>query len=619
VGGQRPAADAGAAPTHQLFIVIVGVGLAAGGLATLGEVFPVFLAFATPLLFGTLAAIVTSFSQEAAVLGPLVGVYILVLMKTSVVHKRSLENALELSLANAALAARLDVASQKAQAASRAKSEFLARMSHEIRTPMNGVLGTTELLCDAALPEREHHLAVLAHSSSEQLLALLNDVLDMARIEAGRIDIHDAPTSIESVLEDLGAMLSVQADQKGLTLVCHADADVPSAVLADATRLRQVLTNLTGNAIKFTDAGEVEVRASVERSERERELVIRVRDTGAGIPPEHHEAIFTAFEQVRQRSVVIRGTGLGLAISSRLVRLMGGSIAIESAVGRGSCFSVRLPCRAVEPSAHEEPALNGSRIALCVERPLERRVIAEWLSRAGAEVTTLPTPDAIASTAADLVVLDPGAVTGDALVALLGATNRALILERPSSRFETRRWSDHAHRPLPLPLQRGRLLTAVSALETRTSASAVANEAVAPTGADGVRVLVVDDDAVNRMVAGHMLSRLGVASDAVEDGEETLVALRAGRYDLVLLDFELPGIDGDEVTRRLRAMDVRARSGSRLPIVALTAHVLPQHHERCHAAGMDAVLTKPLTTDALRAELARFDLLESPRIHHIDQ
>ena len=595
--------------TFQVFLIIVAIGLAAGGLSTLGEVLSVFLAFAMPILLLTSVAMITSFANHAETLGPLVGLYIVVLVKTSIVHGRSLENALVLSLRNAALVQDLELATRDAQAASRAKGEFLTRMSHEIRTPMNGVLGATELLRDAHLPAREHHLARLAHSSSELLLALLNDVLDMAQIEAGRIELCEAPMSVEAVLEDVATLLSVQADRKDLTLVCHASAEVPRQVLGDATRLRQILTNLAGNAVKFTDGGEIEVHATVRAGPAGRELVVEVRDTGMGIPAEQHAIIFNAFEQVRAGAgSQIHGTGLGLAISARLAALMGGSIGLDSAVGRGSCFTLRVPCRSVE-AAREQPdtELAGTRMLLVVPQALERQVLSAWLFQAGAEVIACMGPRALvaARSEVDAIILDPNGVVSEANLQSVVGSTPTLVLERPSTGVEAVMARRTVCRGFPRPLLRSQVQRALAELlERRPTLTAV--DAALPLPFAGTRVLVVDDDAVNRLIAKHMLERLGVEVSLATDGPTALTMILEERYDLVLMDCELPGLDGLTVTARARGHHVAAIQGGPVPIVAVTAHVMPQQHELCYTAGMNGILTKPLTTASVASTLARF-------------
>jgi signal transduction histidine kinase/CheY-like chemotaxis protein len=593
--------------THQVFLIIVEIGLAAGGLSTLGEVLSVFLAFAMPILLLTSVAMVTSFASHAETLGPLVGLYIVVLIKTSMVHGQSLENALVLSLRNAALVQDLERATRDAQAASVAKGEFLTRMSHEIRTPMNGVLGATELLRNAALPPREHHLARLAHTSSEMLLALLNDVLDMARIEAGRIVLAEAPMSVEAMLDDVATLLSVQADQKDVTLVCHASADLPAQIVGDAIRLRQIVTNLAGNAVKFTDRGEIEVHATVQRGDAGPELVIEVRDTGVGIPVEQHAIIFNAFEQAGE-ATQIRGTGLGLAISARLAALMGGDIQVESRIGAGSRFTLRVPCHAVPDAAaaRPAPALAGVRVALLAPQPLERQALSAWLTAAGADVATCVDPPGLtaARPRVDAFIIDPaGLPAGGCLEEWVGATP-TLVLERASSRVGSPTLGP-ACRVFPRPLQRSRVVPALSRVLGRGAASR-ATGMDAPRPFAGVRVLVVDDDAINRTIAEHMIAGLGGAVAFASDGRSALANLATESFDLVLMDCEMPDLDGGTVTRLARERGVAARRGGPVPIVAVTAHVMPQHHELCYAAGMDGVLTKPLTAVAVASTLGRF-------------
>jgi len=594
--------------TYQVFIAVIAIGLSAGALATLGEVLAVFLAFTVPVLLATTLAIAASFVHHGEALGALIGLYAVVLIKTSLVHNRSLTDVLALSIRNAALVEELEQATRDAQAASVAKGEFLTRMSHELRTPMNGILGATELLRSAPLPSRERHLADVAHSSSELLLTLLNDVLDMARIEAGRIELEDEPLSVEALLDDVATLLCVSADLRGLTLVCHTAPNVPRRVLGDATRLRQILTNLAGNALKFTERGEVEIRARIEPGDGGDDLVMSVRDTGVGIPPEQHTLIFGAFEQGRDAHAHIRGTGLGLAISARLATLMGGTISIESEVGRGSTFTLRVPSRpvATPPEPTLPASLTGRRALVFAPQDLEREALATWLTEAGAEVVACVSEAALSEARAgvDVVILDREALVGEgALQASIGDTP-AVVIERPSAHLDTVCGLDATCRAYPRPLQRGRLVAAVREALGISGTPSTRRERP-PLGALA-RVLVVDDDEVNRLVARRLLERLGATVEEAASGPAGLELLSVEGFDLVLMDCEMPGMDGREATREARARKVRCRNQRRLPIVAVTAHVMPDHHAECLAAGMDEVLTKPITRAALLAILDRY-------------
>jgi signal transduction histidine kinase/CheY-like chemotaxis protein/HPt (histidine-containing phosphotransfer) domain-containing protein len=491
--------------------------------------------------------------------------------------------------------------------ATQAKSLFLATMSHELRTPMTGVLGMLDLLMRTSLSTKQQTFARTARDSAESLLVLIDDILDFSKIEAGKLTLEQVAFDPRAVADDVASLLAERAHRKQLTLVCDVAADVPAAVIGDPTRLRQILLNLGGNAVKFTATGEVRIEVRVE-SASAAGTVIRyaVHDTGPGMSADAQSRIFSAFTQA-EISTTRRfgGTGLGLSICRGLVELMGGSIDVTSAVDRGSTFSVRVPFVLAPDAAAtaDQPALRGRRVLL-VHRPgTQRAVVTRYLSDAGATVREIPALDALPSGGgpldADAVVLEVAqshapvaeqvarvrAQVGGAHLILLVTLDSPVLLDDTSGAVAT----------VPLPARRQALVDAVRA-PARAVPAPQPRDAVLPERS-GRRILVAEDHPVNREIAQHMLRELGHEVLLAEDGAQALALLAAQPVDLVLMDCQMPVMDGFDATRELRR---RERGGTRLPVVALTANAVKGDREACLAAGMDDYLAKPYR----RAELA---------------